>query len=80
MTGAELQELIFNYRLSVDGSVVLGELPSPKQLDWLLYIDPERNYFHYTPEMAANDIALYLRYQKHDWRYNYDDELDWSTI
>ena len=62
MTGGELQEAIYNYRMAVEGSVVASELPSVKQLDLLLYIDPERNYFNYTPWKAAEDIRLYKIY------------------
>lgn len=65
MTGEELQDAIYDYRMKADGSVTASELPSAKQLDFLLYIDPERNYFNYTPEKAVEDIRLYMRYKSY---------------
>ena len=79
MTGEELQKAIFKHRFEADGSVILSELPSAKQLDLLLYIDPERYYFDYTPEQALDDIWLYFQYQKYKWR-KIEDELDWDAI
>ena len=79
MTGEELQRAISNFRMEVDGSVSLAELPSAKQLDMLLYIDSERCYFDYTPLKAMEDILLYYQYKKYDWRKVLD-ELDWDDI
>lgn len=63
MTGNELQDKIFEYRLKRDGYVSLGDLPSARQLSWLLYIDSDKDYFDYTCDDALNDILLYFTYQ-----------------
>lgn len=62
MTAQELQDLIFNSRVE-QGDVSLGLLPTLKQCEWLLFIDPEKDYINYTPEEALNDIVLYIDYQ-----------------
>lgn len=64
MTATELQDKIFNYRLQRDGSVSLGELPSLKQLDWLLYSDLELDYMNLTPEIADDELWLLFKYFK----------------
>lgn len=79
MTGEELQRAIFNHRMEVDDCVSLADLPSTKQLDMLLYIDPEKYYFDYTPLRAMEDIMLFYQYKKYDWRKMFD-ELDWDEI
>ena len=63
MTGNELQDKIFEHRLERDGYVSLGDLPSARQLSWLLYIDSDKDYFDYTYDDALNDIMLYFTYQ-----------------
>lgn len=62
MTSNELQDAIFQHRLA-QGDVSLASIPTLKQLDWLLFIDSEKNYLNYTAEDALNDIILYFAYQ-----------------
>lgn len=72
MTGAELQDLIFKNRQEKDGDVSLGLIPSIKQLDWLLFIDPNKDYLNYTPEQAENDMLLYFQYQDKRRKITYE--------
>lgn len=62
MSAQELQDAIFQDRLK-QGDVSLGLIPSVTQLNWLLFIDNEKDYMNYTPEQVMEDIELYFAYQ-----------------
>ena len=62
MTASELQDIIFNKRIE-DGDVSLASIPTLNQLNWLLFINPDKDYTEYTPEQAMEEINLYITYQ-----------------